>query len=181
VSVRIDDNLVDSLDVGVSNDKLRVGLKSGTSVTNATLEAEVTVRSLESLDGSGASTIVLSDELTADTMTVTVSGASRVSGSLAIGSGSINLSGASGAELSGSATTLEITASGASDLDALELTTGELSVDLSGASEADVTVTESLSAVASGASTLRYAGSPPRTQVDTSGASTIETMTEISN
>ena len=176
VSVRVDDNLVDSLDVGVSDDQLHIGLKPDTSVRNATLEADITVRSLESLEGSGATSIVLSDELAADTMTVTVSGASRVSGSIAIGSGSIELSGASNAVLSGSASTLDVTVSGASHLDTKELTIRQLSIDLSGASEADVTVTGSLSASASGASTLRYAGSPTIARSETSGASTIEPL-----
>ena len=176
VSVRVDDNLVDSLDVRVSDDKLHIGLKVGTSVRNTTLEADVTVRSLESIEGSGASSIVLSDELVADTMAVAVSGASRVSGSIAIGSGSINLSGASSAVLSGSASTLDATVSGASHLDTKELTIRQLSIDLSGASEADVTVSGSLSASASGASTLRYAGSPTIARSETSGASTIEPL-----
>jgi hypothetical protein len=177
VSVRVDDNLVDSLGVGVSDDKLHVGLRSGTSVRNATLEADVTVRSLESLEGSGASTIRLSSGLAADTMSITMSGASRLSGPIELGGGSIGLSGASEAELSGSATTLDVTASGASRLDARELTIHELTIDLSGASEAEVTVTGSLSAGASGASTLRYAGLPTIARSDTSGASTIERLT----
>jgi hypothetical protein len=177
VMVHVDDNLVDSLDVGVSDDELHVGLKSGTSVSNASLEADITVRSLDSLEGSGASTITLSSALAADTMTVTVSGASRLSGPIELGGGSIRLSGASGAELTGSATTVEVTASGASRLDAKGLTIHELTIDLSGASEAEVTVTGSLSAGASGASTLRYAGSPTITRSETSGASSIGPLT----
>ena len=176
VSVRIDDNLVDSLDVGVSGETLHVGLKSGTSVTNATLEANVTAPSLDSLEGSGASGITLSAGLTTDELSVSLSGASHLAGPVQIDRGSIDLSGASNAVLSGSASTLDVTVSGASHLDTKELTIHQLSIDLSGASEADVTVTGSLSASASGASTLRYAGSPTIARSETSGASTIEPL-----
>ena len=176
VSVRVDDNLVDSLDVGVSGTTLHIGLKSGTSVTNATLQADVTVRSLEALDGSGATTITLSDVLAADTLSVSLSGASRLSGPIEIDGGSFELSGASNAEPSGSATSLTITESGASQLDATALTIEQLTIDLSGASHADVSVTGSLSAGASGASALRYAGSPTVSRSETSGASTIEPL-----
>ena len=176
VSVRVDDNLVDSLDVGVSGTTLHIGLKSGTSVTNATLQADVTVPSLEALDGSGATTITLSDVLAADTLSVSLSGASRLSGPIDIDGGSLELSGASDAEPSGSATSLTITESGASQLNATALTIDQLTIDLSGASHADVSVTGSLSAGASGASTLRYAGSPTVSRSETSGASTIEPL-----
>ena len=176
VSVRVDDNLVDSLDVGVSGTALHIGLKSGTSVNNATLQADVTVRSLEALDGSGATTISLSNVLAADTLSVSLSGASRLSGPIDVGGGSIELSGASNAELSGSATSLTITENGASQLNATALTIDRLTIDLSGASHADVSVTGSLSAGASGASALRYAGSPTISRSETSGASTIEPL-----
>jgi len=177
VTVRVDDNLVDSLDVGVSGDTLHVGLKSGTSVTNATLEADVTVRSLEALEGSGASTITLSDALAADTLSFTISGASRLSGPIEIERGSLELSGASEVELSGSATTLGVQVRGASHMNAMQLTIDQLTIDLSGASGADVSVTGSLSASASGASTLRYVGSPAILRSETSGASAIQPLT----
>jgi hypothetical protein len=134
VTVRVDDNLIDILDVGVSDGTLRIGLESGTEATDATLEADVSVPSLDALE----------------------------------------LSGASRATVSGSATSLDAAVSGASNLAARGLTIDELTIDVSGASSAEVTVTGTLSATASGASTLRYAGSPSVDESDASGASTIE-------
>jgi hypothetical protein len=49
VTVRIDDILVGLLDVRVSDGTLRIGVKSGTDVVDATLEADVTVSSLDEL------------------------------------------------------------------------------------------------------------------------------------
>ena len=177
VTVRIDDNLVDELDVHVSGDTLHVGLRSGTSVTNATLEADVTVRSLSAIDVSGASDVTLTDPLTADAFSVVVSGASRLTGAVEVGDGRMELSGASDVELSGSATTFTVTLSGASSLIAGQLTIDQLEIDLSGASDGDVSVTGTLSAGASGASSLRYTGSPTIARSETSGASSIEPST----
>ncbi len=174
VTVRVDDNLVDSLDVGVSGDTLHIGLVSGTHTIDATLHADVTVSTLSALDGSGASTITLTDPIEATTLAVALSGASRLIGAIEIEGGGLELSGASNTSLSGSAGTLEVTESGACHIDARELTIESLTIDLSGASNAEVTVTGSLSAVASGASALRYAGSPAVSRSDVSGASTIE-------
>ena len=174
VTVRVDDNLVDILDAGVSDDTLHIGLESRTEVTDATLEADVAIGSLASLEASGASTVTLVDPLDATSLAVRLSGASQVTGPIEIDEGSLELSGASRARLSGSATTLGVTERGASRFDAPELTIDELTIDVSGASTAEVAVTGSLSAVASGASMVHYAGSPMVARSDESGASTIE-------
>jgi len=181
ITVRVDDNLIDLLDVAVSGDTLRVGLESGTNASDAsgtdasdaTLEADITVSSLTTLGSSGASTIRLVDPL-GGTLAVTLSGASQVTGPIQIEGGTLEMSGASRADLSGTATTFDATLSGASRLTATELSIGDLTIDLSGASNAEVTVTGSLSATASGASTLRYAGSPTVVRSEGSDASTIE-------
>jgi Putative auto-transporter adhesin, head GIN domain len=172
VTVRVD-NLVDLLDVAVSGDTLRVGLESGTDASDATLEADITVSSLTTLGSSGASTISLVDPL-GGTLAVTLSGASQVTGPIQIEGGTLEMSGASGANLTGTATMFDATLSGASRLTGTGLSIGDLMIDLSGASNAEVTVTGSLSATASGASTLRYAGSPTVARSEGSDASTIE-------
>jgi hypothetical protein len=53
------------------------------------------------------------------------------------------------------------------------LTVESLVIDLSGASSAAVTVTDVISAGVSGASNLRYAGSPRFSRKEISGASSI--------
>jgi hypothetical protein len=175
-AVRVDDNLVDSLDIRVDGDTLHIGLQSRTDAIDATLEADVTVRSLSRLEGSGASTITFVDPIEATTLVVTLSGTSELAGPVRIGEGSLELSGASNVGLSGSATTLEITGSGASRVGTQQLTIEDLTIDLSGGSNAEVTVTGSLAAAASGGSTLRFAGSPTIARSDASDASTIEPL-----
>lgn len=69
-AVRVDDNLVGLLDIGVSGDTLRIGVESGTDVLDATLEAHVTVSSLDELRAAGASTVRLVDPLAGDTLGV---------------------------------------------------------------------------------------------------------------
>jgi hypothetical protein len=44
-TVRVDDNMIDELDVEVSGDTLRIALRSGVSVRDATLEADVMLAS----------------------------------------------------------------------------------------------------------------------------------------
>lgn len=86
----------------------------------------------------------------------------------------LELSGASNAKLSGSAGRLEVTESAASQLDVVDLDVSDLAIDLSGAPTANVSVTGTISARVSGASSLRYRGSPTFTRREVSGGSSIE-------
>jgi putative autotransporter adhesin-like protein len=69
---------------------------------------------------------------------------------------------------------MTVEASGASQLDAEQLQIGDLTVGLSGASTATVSVTDTISAQLSGVSNLAYQGTPRFTRKDVSGGSTIE-------
>jgi len=172
-TVRVDDNLVDDLDVYVSGDTLHVGLDEGVSVRKATLEADLATRSLVAIEGNGAAKITLGDALAGDGFAVELSGAATLAGEIEIEDGTAELSGASKADLTGEASALRVVLSGASQLSGRDLTVGDLTIELSGASDAELAVTGSISAAATGASTLRYAGSPTVTQQEVSGGSQI--------
>jgi hypothetical protein len=177
LTLRVDDNLESSLEVEVTNDTLRIGLQPRTSVSNATLEADVTVTSLDAVEGSGAVSIDLGS-LAGSTLELQLSGASDLSGAVDFDNVTGVLSGASNISLSGRVATLDVDASGASDLALLDLEVDGLIVSLSGASSAEVSVNDSIRASLSGASSLRYRGDPDVTTIDVSGASSIGRITD---
>jgi hypothetical protein len=176
VSVRTDDNLTGRVDVHVSGGVLHIGLTSGSSIRDATLHADVTATALAGVDASGASKIHLSGRLQAQSLDLVGSGASTFDGAVELDRGSIHLSGASSARLSGSVSTLEAQLDGASEMDTPSLQVAELNAELSGASNASVSVSNTISAEVSGASTLRYGGNPRFVRKDVSGASSIERL-----
>jgi hypothetical protein len=170
--VRVDDNFADRLDVGVTNGTLHIGLTEGTEAAQATLEADVTAVSLSEIASSGDASIHLAGELSGE-VSVTMSGASHLDAPVGIDHGTLELSGASVATLTGSAQELSASASGASHLALEGLSVASLDVALSGASSAEVTVEDELSYDLSGASSLRYAGSPTITHQSVSGGSSV--------
>ena len=176
VSVRTDDNVADRVDVHVAGDVLHIGLKSGSEVRDATLHADVTAATLTGVDASGASKVRLATTVQQSDLDLVGSGASNVDGDVQLDEGSIRLSGASQARLTGSVGALEAHLDGASQMDGQELNVGDLTVELSGASDASVTVSNTISAEVSGASTLKYGGNPRFTRRDVSGASSIERL-----
>jgi hypothetical protein len=86
----------------------------------------------------------------------------------------VRLSGASSAVLSGSAGEVTVDASGSSDADLAEFSVGDARVDASGSSTVTVNVSGRLDVDASGSSDVFYLGSPILRNIDTSGSSSVE-------
>jgi len=140
---------------------------------NRNLKAYISFKSLSSLDGSGACDINFTEKFTANSFRIKLSGACDVEGRIAVEDLDVDISGASTVKVSGSADNLKIRASGASDLKNFDLVANHCKADISGASDVRVTVNNSLSARASGASNFYYRGNPEKKDVSESGASTI--------
>ncbi len=175
VTVRVDDDVLDLLDVSKVGDALRIRLKRASRLRNPTLEASVTMPALERLTLSGASRVSLSGFATTDPVDLELSGASTLDGDLEAGSVDLEASGASRVALEGSAAEMSIIGSGASTLDLEDFAVDTAEVDLSGASEATINVQERIDPVdVSGASRLRYLGDPALGDVSTSGGGTID-------
>jgi hypothetical protein len=174
VAVTVNENLVESLDVSVSGDTLRIGLKPGVGLRGAaTMKAKVTMPELSGLNLSGATRTTVTGFNSNLALNGEVSGASTLRGDLACGNANFDVSGASKVELQGSAYDLKVKASGASTADLGSFTSRDTAVDASGASRVTVAASGSLVVEASGASTVRYVGEPTKLKENTSGASTV--------
>jgi hypothetical protein len=172
-TVTMDDNLTDRVEATVIGDQLRLGIKPGMSVRNATLSAEVTVGQLDRLSTSGASRVMFNPALTSPALQLVLSGASTVTGPVTVGQVQATVSGTGTLALSGQVQDLRFNAAGGSQLDLADLTVRHLDATLSGVSHATVAVTDTLAAQAAGASVLRYSGTPSVTRAQTSGVSSI--------
>ncbi len=175
VVIRVDDNLIEQLQVEKFGSTLKIGLKPGISlVSNATLEAEITMPELTLLDLSGASNAKISGFKSTKNLTVDLSGASSLRGDIGAGDISIDLSGSSDANLTGSGGNLTLDASGSSDVDLSDFPVADAGIDASGASTVTVNPSGRLDVEASGASNVYYLGDPGMGTIDTSGASSVE-------
>ena len=83
VTVRVDDNLVDRIDINTSGDALVLRPSSGTSFSgNVTLEATITMPTMESLELNGAASADLDGFGSLDTVELNLNGASNLTGVL---------------------------------------------------------------------------------------------------
>ena len=175
VSVTIDDNLVEYLDVRVEGGTLHIGMKPRVSIgfRNTTQRAEITMPALEGVELSGATQGTVSGFASDRPLEVEVSGASRLRGDITAGETRMNVSGASTVEVEGAASGLDIEASGASSVRLDNFATQDARVEVSGASNATVNAKGKITGTASGASTVNYIGEPASVRVDSSGASNV--------
>jgi len=175
VLIRVDDNLVEQLQVEKFGSTLKIGLKPGVSiVSNATLEAEITMPELTGVDISGASNATISGFKSTKNLNVDLSGASSLRGDIEAGDTSIDLSGSSEATMTGSGANLTLDASGSSDVDLSDFPVTDAEIDASGASTVKVNASGRLDVDASGASDVYYLGNPSMGTIETSGASSVE-------
>ena len=113
------------------------------------------------------------DDIKAGETSFEASGASYISGDIEISGGIFNISGASVIDLEGYASDISIDASGASHADLASFSASNATVDISGASVANVNASGTIDGDVSGASRLTYLGDPALT-IDMSGDSKVD-------
>ncbi len=193
LSVTVDDNLLDHLDVRKSGETLIIALDSGYNYRDTTQLATITMPRITEVKLSGASAADIGafssgnhisfrlsgassadlENLQAGDASFRLSGASRILAIVEVADCEIDLSGASTITLAGSGDDLSADVSGASRLSLEDFIVNNARVNLSGASTGTVNSTGTLDASASGSSHLRYVGEPTLGHIDTSSSSSV--------
>lgn len=137
------------------------------------LKAYISIKKIDALNVSGACNVYFEDGLSAEGLSIDLSGASDMKGKIDAKTLKVDISGASSATISGNAATLAVDASGASDFKGYDLVTNYCDAKASGASSVNITVNKELNASASGASSVRFKGEGLIRDIKTSGASNV--------
>ena len=132
----------------------------------------VTMPTLRAVKFSGASQSTINGFTHLTDLAVELTGASKSTVNVGASRLAINLTGASELTGTGSGSELRADLSGASRLVTVEYPVSNAALDLSGASSARIWVADALTVKASGASNVRYRGTP-RVNSTLSGASTV--------
>ncbi|KXK01564.1 MAG: hypothetical protein UZ17_ACD001001790 [Acidobacteria bacterium OLB17] len=152
VEVTADDNILPLIRTEVDDRTLSIFADAKISKSSK-LRVVITAPNIEYAETSGVSKLVLND-VSNESLSLRASGASSITASGTTGSLSVDISGASKAESS-------------------KLSAKRATVETSGASNACINATDALDAHASGASHIKYIGSPGSLEMDRSGAATI--------
>ncbi len=174
IVVEANDDIQGHIIVEKDRNHLIVRLRKHTNIKgNATLNVYITTDNITYFDAAGASNITLENELVAEKAAIELSGASNFSGALNLARLDLESHGASNIDIFGNIDQFDASLSGSSDLRDYDLTVKELYIELSGASDAFLSVTESIDIDASGASSLNYRGDASVDKKRLTGASQI--------
>jgi hypothetical protein len=174
VVIRVDDNLVEYLQVVKEGNTLQIGLKPNhPEIRRATLEAEVTMPELTGLDLTGASHVAITGFKSAQALVVAASGASHLRGDIEAGDLTFSLDGGSEVILTGSAENATIKALGSGEIDLSAFSVVDANVEAGGASQVTVNVSGRLDVNASNASHVYYLGSPTLGTIKESGGAEV--------
>ncbi|MCU0323854.1 MAG: DUF2807 domain-containing protein [Spirosomaceae bacterium] len=163
---------IDDLVISTSNGELKIRYNNALRIRRYRMQINIEMPTLKSIDFSGASVSKVAGFVVRD-LEIDLSGASRAEIDSKIRNFDIDLSGASELELFSDAESMDVELSGASILNAFNTKTTDAILDISGASRAKVNVANRLKVKASGASSIRYRGTP-KVETNLSGGSTVE-------
>jgi hypothetical protein len=174
IEIEAEENLHPYIVVRKVSGTLIIGLQDHINIRgNATLNVYITTKKVVDYTASGASSFIVEDKLSAGSVSIYLSGASNFLGDLEVTHANAKLSGASNVEIEGNAESFDVSASGASNIRDYDFIIENLDIELSGASNAFLTVNNELSIDISGASNLYYRGTGVITDLNVSGASQV--------
>ncbi len=171
-------NNLDDLDIDFDGDEVSISdNRSWNFILGHTksLEVIVVMPALSELQASGSADVFV-DGFNEEELKIELSGASSCNTNFEVRRLAIDMGGASRLHLDGKVFICNASISGASKLHALGVAIGDVTVDLSGASFAEVNCTDKLNVEASGASTFKYQGAVKEIVSKNSGASRVERM-----
>jgi hypothetical protein len=174
VKVEADDNILEYIEVHTEGSTLQIYTEGNIRLKPSNkIKIYVTNPEYKDLQVSGASSIRSENEITSpDVLHVDLSGASEGRLELNAPKVSVNLTGASNANIRGKTKDFEGSASGASEIRGFDLLTENADVDASGASSIEVFASVKIAGQASGASSVNYKGNA-QASVEKSGASSV--------
>jgi len=175
VLVTADDNVMEYIEIKKSGDTLEIGIKWGYSFRSVTLNVEITMPELYSLELSGGAQGRIEEFTSTHSLSLELSGGSILRGEFET-TGNVNFDLSGGSRVSGfngEANDITIDASSGSQLDLSDFTVNNANVELSGGSRATINLDGRLDADLSGGSNLSYIGDPTLGDIKTSGGSVI--------
>jgi hypothetical protein len=175
ISIIADDNVLEYIQVSKTDNTLNVRLQAGISYQSITLQIEIEMPELNSLELSGGTQGTIDDFVSSNAFSVDLSGGSQLEGSFTT-TENVNFELFGGSQLddfTGEANDATIELSQGSQLDLSYFVVNNSNINLSGGSQATINLNGRLDATLSGGSTLFYIGEPTMGDIDVSGSSTI--------
>jgi ABC-type Na+ efflux pump permease subunit len=176
ISVKGEENILSAIVVEVEDNTLKIYVKKNTNIHSSMgkkVQVTVPFEKISELSLSGSGDITSKDSIKNEKFTAKLSGSGNFN--LAIDSNALelNLSGSGNVHLKGTADNFTTKLSGSGDIDAANLKSKNVDVNVSGSGNSKVNCNESLTARVSGSGDIKYSGNPEKRDVKVSGSGNI--------
>lgn len=175
VTIETDENLVDLIDVKVSNDKLIVDYKDDASIGHSTkLNVFITLVDITGLSVHGVGDVSVEKALVLDRLNIENTGVGDINLVLDCNDLTVDNSSVGDIILSGRTTTFELNNSGVGDVLAFDLDSKNTVIDNSGVGDVEINATESVSIESSGVGDVVYSGNPKSKNIEDNAVGDVE-------
>lgn len=173
IQIEADDNLLPYIITTVDGNELRINTKKGYDIKpTKTINIYVTVEELEELNSSGSGGFYSKNSLKGDKVVFSFSGSTVADMDINSNALNVRISGSSKINLKGNIAQTNYGISGSGNIDAFDLHSDNVKVQVSGSGNLDVYADKKLDISVSGMSKVRYKGNPSLSQ-SSSGSSKV--------
>jgi hypothetical protein len=174
LEIHTDDNIVDALDIRVSDGKLILEVKDNVSIQPSKLTIYTTSRELEKVKIAGSGDILLQGEVNAKEFKLGIAGSGDFSSdSLYCEKMKVEIGGSGKVNLSGAANEAVVKVAGSGDVNAYGFVITEAKCEVAGSGNININVIGKLDANIAGSGDVRYKGSPAKVNSSVAGSGTI--------
>lgn len=173
VKVEVTGTKLSNIITEVSGTYLKIHMREG-SYKNRSVKVYVTYVTLDKISASSASNVFSEDPIKSGVFKIDISSAASVEVKLDVDDLSVDASSAGDAVLEGRTNSLSIEVNSAGDVDAYGLESGVVRASANSGGSAKVSVTKELEAEANSGGSIRYRGSPTKTNTDSNSGGSVK-------
>lgn len=173
VRVEVSGTGISNVITEISGDYLKIHMAEGRYNNSRTVKVYVTYVEVDRLSASSAANIYADGPISSKSLSLSSSSAGTIELSVDAESVSVSASSAGDIELKGKAKRVSIDASSAGEVDAYDLDAEEANASASSGADVKLSVTQKLDARASSGGSIRYRGSPAKTNTNSSSGGSV--------
>ncbi|MEN2403006.1 head GIN domain-containing protein [Flavobacterium sp. MC2016-06] len=176
ITIKGEENLLTAIKVEVEDNTLKIYVEKGTQIRMSSgqkIEITVPFEKISEVNLAGSGNIQTKDKIKNDKFTAKLAGSGNFKLDVDSSDFTLNLSGSGNVQLKGSAANFSSKLSGSGDVNASELKSKNVDVNVSGSGNSRVSCDEKLTARVSGSGNIKYSGNPEKRDVKVSGSGNI--------
>jgi len=170
VNINADDNILPIIKTAVSGDRLKISTDNKNICNSKEISITIGVHNLKSIAASGAVQIASNGRLNLGDLDLHLSGATKLHLDVAASNVETEGSGVSDITLKGQARSHAVELSGSGNVHAFDFVVGNYNIETSGQSDCEINVLNELNIHSTGASDIKYKGSPKTINKSKTGA-----------